>query len=52
MELGVAGDHTLMLKSELSYLILESLQALGNGGFEVKENLVFHGVCVNLFDKN
>ena len=37
---------TPTLKSELGYLRLESLQALGNGGFEVKETLVFGGVCV------
>ena len=52
MEPGVAGDHTPMLKSELGYLRLENLQALGNGGFEVEEILVFSGVCMNLIDKN
>ncbi|KAH9750100.1 Endoglucanase 25 [Citrus sinensis] len=34
VEPGVAGDHTPTLKSELGYLRLESLQALGNGDFE------------------
>ena len=52
MEPGVAANHTPTLKSELSYLRLESLQALGNGGFEVEETLVFCGECVNLLDKN
>ena len=46
MELGVADDHTPTLKSELSYLMLESLPALGNRGFEVEETLDFCGVCV------
>ena len=32
MELGVASDHTLTLKSELGYLRLKNLQALSNGG--------------------
>lgn len=44
MEPGVAGDHTPTLKSELGYLRLESLQALGNGDFEVEETLVFSGI--------
>ena len=48
----VAGDHTPTLKSELGYLILENLQALSNGGFEVEKTLVFRVVCVNLLDKN
>ena len=48
----MAGDHTPTLKSELGYLRLESLQSLGNGGFEVEETLVFRSVCVNLLDKN
>ena len=48
----MAGDHTPTLKSELGYLRLESLQALGNGGFEVEETLIFSGVSVNLIDKN
>ena len=52
VELGVAGDHTPTLKSELAYIRLESLQALGNGGLEVEETLVFPSVCVNLLDKN
>lgn len=52
MEPGVAGDHTPTLKSELGYLRLESLQALGNGDFEVEETLVFSGECVHLLDKN
>lgn len=53
VEPGVARDHTPTLKSELGYLKLESLQALGNRGFEVKETLIFGGgVCVNLLDKN
>ena len=45
VEPGVAGDHTPTLKSELGYLRLESLQALGNGGFEVEE-ILFLCVCV------
>ena len=45
MKPGVAGDHTPTLKSELNYLKFESLQALGNGGLEVEETLVFL-VCV------
>ncbi|KAH9679141.1 hypothetical protein KPL71_025996 [Citrus sinensis] len=45
VELGVAGDHTPTLKSELGYLRLESLQALGNGDFEVEETLVLSGVA-------
>ncbi|KAH9693210.1 FHA domain-containing protein [Citrus sinensis] len=45
VEPGVAGDHTPTLKSESGYLRLESLQALGNGGFEVEETLVFSGVA-------
>ncbi|KAK9214688.1 hypothetical protein WN944_006687 [Citrus x changshan-huyou] len=40
VEPGVAGDHTPTLKSELGYLRLESLQALGNGDFE--EYSYFH----------
>ena len=52
VEPGVAGDHTPTLKSELGYLRLESLQALGNGDFEVEETLVFFGECVYLLDKN
>lgn len=32
VESEVGGDHTLMLKSELHFLRLESLQALSNGG--------------------
>ena len=52
VEPGLASDHTPTLKSELGYLRLESLQALGNGGFEVEETLVFCGECVNLLDKN
>ena len=48
----MAGDHTPMLKSELGYLRFESLQALGNGDFEVEETLVFGGECVHLLDKN
>ena len=52
VEPGVAGDHTPTLKSELGYLRLESLQALGNGDFEVEETLVFCGECVYLLDKN
>ena len=52
VEPGVVGDHTSTLKSKLGYFRLESLQALGKGGFEVKETLVFGGVCVNLLDKN
>lgn len=53
MEPGVAGDHTPTLKSELGYLRLESLQALGNGDFEVEETLVsFYGECVHFLDKN
>ena len=52
MEPGVAGDHTPTLKSELGYLRLESLQALGNRGFEVEESLVFSGECVSSLDKN
>ena len=52
VELGVAGDHTLTLKSELDYLRLESLQALGNEGFEVEETVVFRGESVHLLDKN
>ena len=46
MESGVSGNHTPTLKSELDYLRLESLQALGNGGFEVEETLIFHGESV------
>ena len=53
VEPGVAGDHTPTLKSELGYLRLESLQALGNGGFEVEETpSFFGGECVYLLDKN
>ena len=52
VEPGVAGDHPPTLKSKLGYLRLESLQALGNGGFEVEETLVFGGVCINFLDKN
>ena len=53
VEPGVAGDHTPTLKSELGYLRLESLQALGNGDFEVEETLVsFYGECVHFLDKN
>ena len=52
MEPGVADDHTPTLKSELGYLRLESLQALGNGDFEVEETLVFSGESVYLLDKN
>ena len=48
----MAGDHTPTLKSELSYLRLESLEALGNGGFEVEETLFFPSESVNLLDKN
>ena len=48
----MAGDHTVVLKLELDYLRLASLQALNNGGFEVEETLVFGGVCVNIIDKN
>ena len=44
---GVAGDHTPALKLELGYLRLESLQVLGNGGFEVEETQVF--LVVSLF---
>ena len=42
----MADDHTPTLKSELGYLRLESLQALGNGGFEVEETLIFFVVSV------
>ena len=52
VEPRVASDHTLTLKSELGYLMFESLQAFGNEGFEVEKNLIFGGVCVNLLDKN
>ena len=46
----VAGDHTPTLKLELGYLKLESLQALGNGDFEVEETLVFCGKCCANFN--
>ena len=39
MEPGVAGNHTPTLTSELSFLRLESLQALSNRGLEVEATL-------------
>ena len=51
VEPGVAGDHNSMLKSELGYLTLESLQALSNGSFEVEETLIFPGEYIHLLDK-
>lgn len=49
VEPGVAGDHTPTLKLELGYLRLESLQALGNGDFEVEGTLVFWRESVHFF---
>ena len=43
----MAGDHTPTLKSELGYLRLESIQALGNGGFDVEETLIFPGESIH-----
>ena len=39
MESGVVDNYISMLKLELGFLKLESLQALSNGGLEIEEIL-------------